>query len=94
MWRELKKMAAGRDQISYWAFVNADSYEETVYRAYITSFLVTYGYSAMSVNPLEEEVFLIPNEERMETGTNSNSVSIPIPIDYETWKSFRGKKLE
>ena len=94
LWEELKRMVGDRDQISYWDFIQADTYKEMIYRAYMTSFLVTYGYAAMEVNPIEEEAFLIPYEERRETATKTQSVSIPIAIDYETWKRTRGKKLE
>lgn len=93
LWEELKKMADGRDQIPYWTFVRAATYEETVYRAYMTSFLITYGYASVLVNPLEEEAFLIPHAERSEAATKQ-SVSIPIAIDYETWKQMGEKKLE
>jgi hypothetical protein len=60
----------------------------------MTSFLVTYGYAAIEVDPVEEEAFLIPFEERRETISKTQSVSIPMAIDYETWKQMRGKKFE
>ena len=94
LWEELKEMAGERDQIPYWAFVRADSYEKTVYRAYLTSFLITYGYASIMVNPIEEEAFLAPNEERREASTKAHSVSIPIIIDHEVWKEMREKKFE
>lgn len=94
LWEELKGMVGGRDQIPYWAFIQADTYEETIYRAYMTSFLVTYGYASMVVDPIEEEAFLIPYDERRETASNTQSVSIPIAIDYEMWRRVRGRKLE
>ncbi|MFH0748855.1 MAG: hypothetical protein V1915_02900 [Candidatus Bathyarchaeota archaeon] len=94
LWEELKETTRPRDQISYWVFITADTFEETIYRAYMTSFLVTYGYASMTVNPIEEEVFLIPYDERRDFNQKTQSVSIPIAIDYETWKNMRGKKLE
>lgn len=94
IWEELKKMTGGRDQIPYWAFIRAATYEETIYRAYMTSFLITYGYASIVVNPIEEEAFLIPYDERKEVATKTQSVSIPIAIDYETWKQMRGEKFE
>lgn len=93
LWGELKKMADDRDPVPYWVFITADTYEETIYRAYMTSFLITYGYAAMEVNPLEEEAFLIPYDEIKETNPKIQSVSIPISIDYETWKRMRGKGI-
>ncbi|MFH0897265.1 MAG: hypothetical protein V1850_04375, partial [Candidatus Bathyarchaeota archaeon] len=94
IWEELKKVVGERDQILYWDFIQADTYEETIYRAYMTSFLVTYGYAAMEVNPLEEEVFLIPYDERRETISKTRSVSVPIAIDYDTWLQRREKTSE
>ncbi len=58
-WEELKGKAEVDDGILYWDFVLAPTYEETIYRAYLTSFLVTYGYAAMEIDPLKEDV-LIP----------------------------------
>ena len=94
LWEELKELANQRDQVLYWAFIGAETYEETIYRAYLTSFLITYGYATMEVNPLEDEAFLIPLTERKETNLEEQSVSIPIAIDYDTWKQKRGKKFE
>ncbi len=92
LWEELKKRVGSRDQISYWDFIQVDTYEETVYRAYMTSFLVTYGYAAMEVNPLEDEAFLIPYDERRETASKTHSVSVPIAIDYNQWQQRRRRK--
>lgn len=94
MWEELKRMVDDRDQISYWDFIRADTYEEAVYRAYMTSFLVTYGYAAMEVNPLEEEAFLIPYDERKESASKTRSASVTIAIDYDTWRERSGKRSE
>ena len=94
MWEELKETVGDRDQISYLHFIQADTYEETIYRAYMTSFLITYGYAAIKVNPLEEEAFLIPFEDRRAMISETQSISIPMAIDYETWKRMRGERFE
>ena len=93
LWEELKKQVGDKGQISYWLFITADTYEETISRAYLTSFLITYGFAAMEVNPIEEEAFLIPYNERVEMDSKTQSVSMPIPIDHETWERVRGKKF-
>lgn len=94
LWEDLKKRVGEKDQISYWSFIQSDTYEETIFRAYMTSFLVTYGYTALEVNPIEEEAFLIPYEERRETATKMQSVSIPIVINYDMWKQMKREKKD
>lgn len=88
LWLELKEKAAEEGRTSYWSFVYAPSYEETVLRAYLTSFLLTYGYAAMEIDRMDEEAFLIPNVEPKETALKEQMVSIPISIDYELWKEM------
>jgi len=88
-WRELREKAGDEERISYWSFIVADTYEDTIYRAYLTSFLVTYGYADMEINPIEEEAFLIPYKEQKVTILKKQSVSIPIAIDRDQWKSKR-----
>jgi len=90
LWGELKTMSSQLEKVSYWDFILAETYEETIYRAYMTSFLVTYGYASMEVDSIEDEVFVCPNEERKEANPQLQSISIPITIDYETWKRMRG----
>ncbi len=54
-WNELKEkvQTEGEDgKVEYMNWVGADTYEKTVQRAYITSFLVTYGYATLEVIPL------------------------------------------
>lgn len=88
-WQELRERTSDEERVSYWSFIVADTYEDTIYRAYLTSFLVTYGYADMEVDPLEEEAFLIPYEEPRVTVLKKQSVSIPIAIDRDLWKSKR-----
>ena len=88
-WKELKDRSGDEGKISYWDFILEDTYKETVARAYLTSFLVTYGYATLEINPVEEETFLVPYNKPSFEINNNQSVSIPIPIDYNTWKSMR-----
>ena len=65
-WDELKTSVAkkGEDgKIRYWDFIGSDSYGETVDRAFMTSFLITYGYATLEIHPLEEETFFVPYEK-------------------------------
>lgn len=88
LWYELKKAAFKDGRIGYWDFIGADTYEETVRRAYLTSFLVTYGYATLEIHPLEEEVFIRPQETAV-SKEEGEFFSFPIPISYEEWTRWR-----
>jgi len=49
-WRELKEMAGKRGFISYWDYIVSKSFQETVMRAWVLSFLVSYGYAFFASN--------------------------------------------
>ncbi|MEM2104489.1 MAG: hypothetical protein QW717_06335 [Candidatus Bathyarchaeia archaeon] len=91
-WNELKKMAAEKSEkgrIRYWDFIGAETYEETIRRAFMTSFLVTYGYATLEVHPLEMEIYIKPFEKQRKKIAKKQSVSIPIAITPEDWKKWR-----
>ncbi len=90
MWKELKASASDEGRVDYWSFIKADTFDETVKRAYLASFMVTYGYASVEQNPLEEETYLIPFEEPKED-SDIQGKSVIIPIDYEQWKKLRRK---
>ncbi len=91
-WHELKLKTAekGHDgKIEYWSFIGADTYEETVQRAFLTAFLVTYGYATLEIDRLEETVTLIPFDKPREEPLSVQSTSVPIAVsveDYRKWK--------
>jgi len=90
LWRELRQRVGEKEKIPYWDFVGADTYEETVRRAYLTSFLVTYGYATLEVHPLEEEIFIKPNDKpvsKKETQSISFPISSPKFIS-KNWMAF------
>jgi len=97
-WNELKRLVGERGEngrIRYWDFVGAVTYEETVRRAFMTSFLVTYGYATLEVHPLEGEIFIKPFEKRQGRIAKKQLVSIPIAITVEEWEKWRkGAKNE
>jgi len=96
-WQELKnkvKEEGGKGKVRYWDFVGAETYNETVYRAFLTSFLVTYGYASLEIHPLEEEIFIRPNEKPIAKIGQQQLVSIPIAITAEDWKRWRKGELE
>jgi len=88
-WGELQKCVQERGEngrIPYWGFISGKTYDETVQRAFMTSFLVTYGYATLEMYPLEEEIFLRPNEKPEPRISKKQLVSIPIPVSAEEWK--------
>jgi hypothetical protein len=83
------KTRAGRDGIiSYWKFINADTFEKTVRRAWLVSFLVSYGMATMEVKPLEDEILLKPLEKAQ--APRGQGTSIPIPVSKERWREMNG----
>lgn len=94
LWHELKQKVGKEEKISYWNFVGAQTYEETVKRAYMTSFLITYGYATFEVYTLEEEIFIIPfNKPRPLVG-KEQMVSIPVAVSMEEWRKWRESKRD
>lgn len=95
-WQELKRRVKeeGREgKILYWDFVGAETYEETVQRAFLTSFLVTYGYATLEIYPLEETVFIKPFEKLVAKISTQQSISIPIAVTYENWQKWKRGEL-
>jgi hypothetical protein len=94
-WQELKEKTQTKGQdgkLFYMDWVGTDTYQETVQRAYITSFLVTYGYATLEIVPLEEEIFIMPLEEPS-AKLNKQAVSVPITLTFEGWQKWkRGEK--
>ncbi len=94
-WQELKQKTVEKgeeDKLAYMDWVGADTYEETVQRAYITSFLVTYGYAELEIIPLEEEIFISPSKEPASKPTK-HAMSVPIALTFESWQKWkRGEK--
>jgi hypothetical protein len=92
LWKELIQNVGENGKIAYWDFVGADTYEETVSRAYMTSFLVTYGYATFEVHRLEEEIFIIPFSKPHSLLENKQAVSVPVSISVEEWRRWRKNK--
>jgi len=91
-WQELKlkvKEKGKDDKILYWDFIGAESYEETVERAFMTSFLITYGYATLEIRPLEEQIFIIPFEKPLAKVGTEQGVSVPISVTFENWQKWK-----
>jgi hypothetical protein len=96
-WQELKETVKekGRDgKILYWDFVGAETYEDTVQRAFLTSFLITYGYATLEIYPLEEEILIKPFEKPDTEICTQQSISIPIAVTYENWQKWKRGELD
>ncbi|MEM3382708.1 MAG: hypothetical protein QXL52_01795 [Nitrososphaerales archaeon] len=85
---ELRSKLKDNDKIDYWDFVCADTFEETLERAYITSFILTEGYATLLIDPLEERIFIT----LIKKSRKSIPCSLPIAIDYENWKNLKERK--
>ena len=90
LWLELKEAARG-GWARYWDFITADTYAETAKRAYLTSFLITYGYASLGVDPLEGELVLKPRR-RPRRKSKEKITSLVIPLAYEEWLSHVGQE--
>ena len=95
-WQELKtkvKKKGGDGKIRYWDFVGAETYEKTVERAFLTSFLITYGYATLEIHPLEEEIFIKCFEKPSTKILTQQSISIPIAVTCENWQKWKRGEL-
>ena len=93
-WKELKQTVGEDEKIHYWDFVGADTYKETLDRAYMTSFLVTYGYATLELNPLEEETFIKPFGKPREGLADNRMVSVPISVSHDEWTRWKEEKQQ
>jgi hypothetical protein len=96
-WQDLKekvKEKGHEGKILYWDFIGAETYEETVQRALLASFLITYGYATLEIYPLEEEIFIEPFEKPLAKVGTQPSISIPIAVTYENWQKWKRGELD
>jgi hypothetical protein len=96
-WQELKMKAkknGAEAKMFYWDFIGADNYEETVKRAFLTSFLISYGYATLEIHPLEEEIFIKPFDKPSTKIHSQQLVSIPIAVTYANWQKWKRGELD
>jgi hypothetical protein len=78
LWNDLRQLySVEKKPVEYWKFVKGASYQDTVQRAYLVSFLVTYGYATLQLEG--DRMALVPNDEPSEKAA-LGAVSFPIPI--------------
>jgi len=88
-WEELKRKVGEEGKILYWDFVGAEDYSDTIRRAFMTSFLVTYGYATLEVHRLEEELFIRPFEKPVSFLEKRQVISIPVSVSFEEWMKWK-----
>jgi hypothetical protein len=96
-WQELKQHVAemGVDgKIHYWTFIGADTYEETVQRAFLVSFLVTYGFATLHIDRLEEITLIEPFTEPRTLAQRNQGASVPIAVSCEDWQKWKRGELQ
>lgn len=85
------KRKAGKDPILYWDLVSVDSFEETVERSYLASFLVSYGWASLQVDPIQGDIFLQALSRTPAAKRKNMSSSIVLTISKRDWERRRSK---
>jgi len=94
-WHELiakAKEKSAEGKIAYWDFIGVDTYEETVQRAFLTAFLITYGYATLEIDRIEETIFILPYAKQHVEALTVQSTSVPIAVSCGDWQKWRGNK--
>ncbi len=81
---ELKEKVGSDKRIEYWTFVRNGNFAQTVLRAQMVSFLVSYGMAALDRK--KEKMFLIPRDPPFASRQGS-PISLPIAITQEVVES-------
>lgn len=80
LWKELKERAVEDKTVDYWDFIGGSDFAQTIIRAQLVSFLVSYGYA----NLLRKgsKMFLVP-KAKPDPHPDASPLSFPIPITKE-----------
>lgn len=96
LWQELKAKVGEKENVNkirYWDFIGSETYEGSVQRAFMSSFLITYGYATLEIRPLEEEIFIKPFDKPSSKFATKQSISIPISVTYDDWQKWKRGEL-
>jgi hypothetical protein len=80
LWREMMEFAGEDGKVDYWSFIAKGDFQTIVKRAYVTSFLVTYGYAFLI--KYGEKIYLCPNKE-IKKINYEESVGFSFPISIK-----------
>jgi len=80
LWKELKDSAEEQKRVDYWNFIRGSDFAETIARAQLVSFLVSYGYATLQRKG--NSMFLVPKAEP-DPRLEGSPLSFPIPITKE-----------
>ncbi len=80
LWNELKESAGEDKTVDYWTFIRTPDFAQTIARAQLVSFLVTYGYA--SLHRKGNSMFLVP-KVKPDPQLEGSPLSFPIPITKE-----------
>ncbi len=92
LWKKLKNLVEEKGEngkIKYWDFIEAETYLETIQKAFMASFLITYGYATVEINQFEDEIYIKPYEKQLKRKAGKQLVSIPIAVTYEDWIKWK-----
>jgi hypothetical protein len=94
IWQELKAKETANPEIkiSYWDFIGEDTYEQTVQKAFLTSFLVTYGYATLEIDRMEDTITIKPYQTQQDRVLNQQSSSAPIAVSFQDWQKWKEAK--
>ena len=79
-WKRIKELG----RVDYWAYIFDEDYDKTLRKAYIISFLSSYGYVTLTHDPISGEITIIPFEERKRLD-KLDTKSLVIAIDRQKW---------
>lgn len=80
LWKELKERAGDDQRVDYWDFIGGSDFAQTIVRAQLVSFLVSYGYASLLRKG--NGLFLVPKAEP-DPRLEGSPLSFPIPITKE-----------
>ncbi len=86
--KELRE-TPGKERVPYWDFISTDSFDETVERSYLASFLVSYGWATLQIHPIEGDVFIQPLRKTTKISREKTPTSIVLSISREEWERRR-----